>query len=120
MLFNPFDPNCPSGRALDLISSKWTSLVVMSLSEGIKRYSDIQREIPTVSHKMLTQTLRRLEMRGLIQRTVYAEVPPRVEYALTEMGQTLVPPIKAVLSWAETYADELRRDENDPLPERVQ
>ena len=111
--YDLYDPDCPCGRALDLISSKWTSLVVISLSEGTKRYSELQRDIPTVSHKMLTQTLRKLEEKGLIQRVVYAEVPPRVEYTLTKMGQTLVAPIFAVISWAETYADELSRDDSD-------
>jgi DNA-binding HxlR family transcriptional regulator len=104
------DSNCPTGQALDLISSKWTSLVIMSLSEGTKRYSDLQRDIPLVSHKMLTQTLRRLEQKQLIVRVVYAEVPPRVEYTLTEMGQNLIPAIKNVLAWAETYAFELSQE----------
>ena len=102
------DPYCPTGQALDLISSKWTSLVLISLSEGTKRYSELQRDILVVSHKMLTQSLRRLEEKGLIQRVVYAEIPPRVEYSLTEMGQALIPPLLSVLAWAEAHVDQLK------------
>ena len=105
------DSHCPTGQVLDLISSKWTSLVLVSLSEGTKRYSELQRDIPVVSHKMLTQSLRRLEEKGLIQRVVYAEVPPRVEYTLTELGESLIPPLLSVLSWAQTHADELNQSE---------
>jgi DNA-binding HxlR family transcriptional regulator len=103
------DPYCPTGQVLDLISSKWVSLVLISLSEGTKRYSDLQKDIPVVSHKMLTQSLRRLEEKGLIQRMVYAEVPPRVEYTLTELGESIIPPLLSVLAWAETHADELNK-----------
>lgn len=105
--YDVYAPGCPSEQALELIASKWTALVVILLAEGTKRYSELQRAIPAVSHKMLTQTLRRLEEKHLIVRQVYAEVPPRVEYSLTPVGETLVPTLRSLRDWAEAHAYEL-------------
>ncbi|MFD9127605.1 winged helix-turn-helix transcriptional regulator [Kitasatospora sp. NPDC059571] len=85
---------------LDRICDKWTLLVVATLDEGRLRFTDLHRHIPGVSQRMLTLTLRNLEKDGLVSRTAYAEVPPRVEYALTPMGKSLIPPALALASWA--------------------
>ena len=96
-----FDPNCPSRVVLDRIAEKWTGLIVLALSEGTLRFSELRARIGGVSPKVLTQTLRGLERDGLVTRSVYAEVPPRVEYALTPLGRSLREPIEAVQAWAE-------------------
>lgn len=98
---NVYDADCPTRQVLDRIGDKWTTLVIGMLEEGSKRFSELQRSIGGISQKMLTQTLRSLERDGLVNRTVYAEVPPRVEYALTPLGETLCAPIAAIRQWAE-------------------
>jgi DNA-binding HxlR family transcriptional regulator len=94
---------CPSRAALDRIADKWTVLIVVALSDGPRRYSELRAAIDGVSEKMLTQTLRSLERDGLVERTVHPTVPPKVEYRLTELGQTLQAPLNAVRDWAELY-----------------
>ena len=98
---NVYDANCPTRHVLDVIADKWTTLIVCLLQNRPLRFATLQRQIGGISQKMLTQTLRALERDGLVQRTVYAEVPPRVEYALTPMGQTLCEPIYAIFNWSE-------------------
>jgi DNA-binding HxlR family transcriptional regulator len=85
---------------LDRICNKWTLLVVATLDQGKLRFTDHHRQIPGISQRMLTLTLRNLERDGLVSRTVHAEVPPRVEYALTPTGKSLLPPALALASWA--------------------
>ena len=101
--FGPLDPyndGCPTRRILDLIGDKWTVLIVGTLSSGPKRFSEIRRNVGGISQKMLTQTLRALERDGLVTRTVFAEVPPRVEYELTAAGLTLREPLLAIERWS--------------------
>jgi DNA-binding HxlR family transcriptional regulator len=98
---------CPTRTVLDLIGDKWTALIIGLLEDEPKRFSELHRMIAGISHKMLTQTLRSLERDGLISRTVYAEVPPRVEYSLTPLGKTLCAPLAAIRQWAEDYIDEV-------------
>src|SRR5215470_11901367 len=100
-----YSANCPTRQVLDLIADKWAALVVGLLEDGPQRFAALQRQIGGISQKMLTQTLRELERDGLVQRTVYAEVPPRVEYALTPLGQTLRAPIAALIGWAEEHIE---------------
>ena len=101
---NVLDPNCGSRRALDLIADKWTMLVVYVLAaHKTVRYGELQRQIGGISQKMLTQTLRKMEHDGLINRTVYPVVPPKVEYSLTPLGCTLIEPLSALCQWSETY-----------------
>ncbi|MGY0019844.1 winged helix-turn-helix transcriptional regulator [Streptomyces sp. cg35] len=92
------------GRAiravLDRICDKWTLLIVATLEEKRMRFTELQRHVPGISQRMLTLTLRNLERDGLVSRTAYAEVPPRVEYALTPMGESLIPPALALAGWA--------------------
>jgi DNA-binding HxlR family transcriptional regulator len=96
-----FDPQCPTRLVLDRIGDKWTSLVVLLLSDGRMRFTDLRGRIGRVAPKVLTQTLRRMERDGLISREIFAEVPPRVEYSLTDLGRSLIEPIAVIADWAE-------------------
>ena len=97
-----YEGQCPSREALDRIGDKWSSLIVGLLEEGPMRFSDLQRAIGGITQKMLTQTLRSLERDGLVKRTVYPEVPPHVEYQLTDLGATLIEPLAVLRDWAQT------------------
>jgi DNA-binding HxlR family transcriptional regulator len=98
--WNPYDRNCPTRELLNRIGDRWTVLVIGALSDEPRRFSQLARRVDGISQKMLTQTLRTLERDGLVTRTVYAEVPPRVEYQLTELGRTLRAPLKTLEDWA--------------------
>lgn len=99
---DPFFPECPIRNVLARIGGKWTLAVLYTLaSNGTPmRFKEIERANPDCSQKMLTQTLRGLEADGLVSRTVYPEMPPRVEYALTERGQSFMPVMRQLLDWA--------------------
>jgi DNA-binding HxlR family transcriptional regulator len=100
---NVLDPNCPSRVVLDRIADKWTGLIVLALADETLRFGELRERIGGVAPKVLTQTLRALERDGLVTRTVYAEVPPRVEYSLTRLGRSLREPLEAVQVWAERH-----------------
>ncbi|MGJ6966816.1 winged helix-turn-helix transcriptional regulator [Streptosporangium sp. G11] len=85
---------------LDRICNKWTLLIVATLDQGSLRFTDLHQQVPGISQRMLTLTLRNLERDGLVSRTVYAEVPPRVEYELTPAGKSLISPALALAGWA--------------------
>lgn len=87
-------------EVLDRIGDKWSLLVIGTLADGALRFSELQRHIPGVSQRMLTLTVRQLERDGLLTRSVFAEVPPRVEYELTPLGRTLIEPSIALATWA--------------------
>lgn len=97
---NPYLKGCPSRRILDRIGDRWTVLIVGRLSAGTARFSELLRGIDGISQKMLTHTLREMERDGLVVRTVYPEVPVRVEYSLTDAGHSLRAPLKALEEWA--------------------
>jgi DNA-binding HxlR family transcriptional regulator len=99
--------DCPSRKILDRVGDKWSTLLIVLLDDGSKRFSELRRSIHGISHKMLTQTLRNLERDGLVNRTVYAQVPPRVEYALTPMGKTLYAPVTSLLRWSEEHVNQV-------------
>lgn len=82
------------------IGDKWSLIVIRTLDAGPQRFTALRHSIPGISQRMLTLTLRQLERDGLVSRTIYGEVPPRVEYALTELGETIVPPVIALATWA--------------------
>lgn len=103
--YNVLWSECPSRMVIDLIADKWTMLVIYALSKGTARHSELHRAIAGISQKMLTQTLRRLEAHGLVERTVYPVVPPKVEYNLTSLGQSLLVPVTALKTWAEENSD---------------
>ena len=96
-------PNCPVETTLTLISDKWKVLILRDLLSGTKRFSELKRSIGSVSQKVLTAQLRQMEDSGLLTRTVYPEVPPRVEYTLTELGYSLKPILDAMRNWGEEY-----------------
>lgn len=98
--WDPYDRNCPTRRLLDRIGDRWTVLIVGALADGPLRYSEIGARVDGVSQKMLTQTLRGLERDGLVKRTLIPQIPPRVDYELTDAGKTLREPLKALESWA--------------------
>jgi DNA-binding HxlR family transcriptional regulator len=97
------------GDILNRIGDKWSVMVVGRLKGGTMRFSELRRAIDGVSQRMLTLTLRNLERDGLVTRTVYAEIPPRVEYTLTEMGRTLTGPIGALWDWAAEHQDQVAK-----------
>jgi DNA-binding HxlR family transcriptional regulator len=99
--FDAFVAECPSRELLNRLSDKWVSLVLVALSPGSLRFSELQRRIDGVSQKMLTQTLRTLQRDGLVSRTVTPSVPIRTDYDLTELGRTLLPIMAAIKVWAE-------------------
>ncbi len=100
-----FSGRCPSRMALSAVADKWLVLVVHALQHGTARHGELMRQIDGVSQPALTRTLRQMEAAGLVTRTVYPEVPPRVEYALTERGQSLAGPVTALADWAEANMD---------------
>lgn len=96
-------PACPVETTLTLISDKWKVLILRDLLTGTKRFGELRKSIGTVSQKVLTSQLRQMEESGLLTRKVYAEVPPRVEYTLTELGYSLKPIMDAMWAWGENY-----------------
>jgi DNA-binding HxlR family transcriptional regulator len=100
---DPYAKNCGSRQVLDRIGDRWSVLVVLTLADGVKRYSELAQRIEGVSQKMLTQTLRGLERDGLVTRTVHATVPPRVDYALTDLGRSLLDLVSGLEGWATTH-----------------
>ncbi len=101
--------NCPTREILDRIADKWTTLIIGLLTQAkSRRFNELRRAIGGISQKMLTQTLRDLERDGLVKRTIYAEIPPRVEYELTQLGRTLCEPLSALGKWASDHIDEVR------------
>ena len=99
----PVLPACPVETTLTLISDKWNVLILRDLLSGTKRFGELKKSIGHVTQKVLTAQLRQMEESGLLTRTVYAEVPPRVEYTLTELGYSLKPILDAMLVWGENY-----------------
>lgn len=96
-------PACPVETTLMLISDKWKVLILRDLLPGTKRFGELKRSVGNVSQKVLTAQLRQMEDSGLLVRKVYPEVPPRVEYTLTDLGYSLKPILDAMLSWGEAY-----------------
>ncbi|MGH6960018.1 MAG: winged helix-turn-helix transcriptional regulator [Dongiaceae bacterium] len=92
-------PDCPTRRTLELVADKWTPLIICVLSDGTARYSELQRRCVGISRKMLSQTLRRMERDGLVLRAVFPEVPPRTEYSLTDLGESLIEPLTGLCAW---------------------
>ena len=101
-------PACPVETTLMLIGNKWKVLILRDLLPGTKRFGELKKSIGNVSQKVLTAQLRDMESNGLINRKVYPEVPPRVEYSLTELGQSLKPILDAMWNWGEEYKASLK------------
>jgi len=100
-------PTCPSRVILNRIGDRWTIFVIIALADETLRFTELRKRIGGVTPKVLTETLRALESDGLVRRDAYAEMPPRVEYSLTDLGASLLGPIDAVRSWAELHVDEV-------------
>ena len=105
--WDQFNSQCPSRQVLDRIGDRWSVLILVALSHGPMRYTELSRRIDGVSQKMLTQTLRGLERDGMVARTVHPVIPPRVDYELTDLGRTLRRPISALEAWAIDHMDDV-------------
>ncbi|MEE1019077.1 MAG: helix-turn-helix domain-containing protein [Acutalibacteraceae bacterium] len=101
-------PACPVETTLTLIGDKWKVLILRDLISGTRRFGELKKSIGSVSQKVLTAKLRDMEESGLVKRKVYAEVPPRVEYSLTETGKSLEPVLDAMKNWGEDYKASLK------------
>lgn len=110
ILFNDKKYNCPMELTVDLIGGKWKALILWHLAEGTLRFNEIRKLFPEVTQKILTQQLRDMEDKGLILRRVYAQVPPKVEYSLTEFGRSLMPVLYAMNAWGTDYVGQMRDD----------
>ncbi|MDX2137618.1 MAG: helix-turn-helix domain-containing protein [Chloroflexota bacterium] len=105
----PLTERCPIENTLDILGGKWKPLILYFLFKGTKRFGELQRLMPNVSRQMLTQHLRELEADSIIHREVYQQVPPKVEYSLTELGKSLVPVLMVMLDWGVQYKDRQSR-----------
>ena len=108
-----FERGSRSRRALEPIADKWAGLIVYALSRGLMRHNWLYREIEGISQKMLTKTLRRLERDGLVRHEAYPVVPPRVEYSLTPLGETLIRILAELCAWAEEHIEEVEAARRD-------
>lgn len=106
-------PACPVETTLQLISNKWKVLILRDLMNQTMRYNELRNSIGTISQKVLTANLRAMEEDGLLTRTIYPEVPPRVEYTLTELGKSLKPILDAMLQWGSEYQKEIQKETVD-------
>lgn len=102
-------PACPVETTLTLIGDKWKVLILRDLMPGTKRFGELKKSVGNVSQKVLTAQLRDMEENGLIDRKAYAEVPPRVEYSLTELGLSLKPVLDALRNWGEDYKEKYNK-----------
>ena len=103
-------PECPVATTVSLIGSKWKLLIMRNLLARPWRFNELQKSIDGISQKALTEALRSMEADGIVSRTVYPEVPPRVEYALTELGESMRPIIKSMESWGMAYKEQLQTE----------
>jgi DNA-binding HxlR family transcriptional regulator len=94
---------CPVEALIDAIGGKWKIPILSLLFQGTKRYGELRQQLPGITERMLTMQLRELEQSGLVLRTVYPEIPPKVEYSITELGMSLKPVLREMLGWSETY-----------------
>jgi DNA-binding HxlR family transcriptional regulator len=113
--------SCPITPVVDLVFSRWTTPILWKLNEhGRQRFVELQRRIVTITPKVLTQRLRQLERDGLVERTYHPEVPPRVEYEITELGRSLAPVFHALATWSDAHLDKVETArinyDTDPLP----
>jgi len=108
------ETNCPAEFTLAMIGGRWKIPLIFHLLPGAKRFSELARMLPGVTQKMLTQQLREMERNGLVERKVYAQVPPKVEYALTSLGRSLKPVVDAMCQWGELHGAQTASREAQP------
>lgn len=121
---NAYLRDCASRKVLDAIANKWTCLLIDALRDGPVRFGVLRRRLDGITQKSLTQTLRNLERDGMVARTIYPTIPPRVDYALTELGHSLVTLMEGIRCWSEDHVDEIlaaresfdRRAAEEPRP----
>ncbi|MFZ1412617.1 MAG: helix-turn-helix domain-containing protein [Micropruina sp.] len=111
--WNVLIATCPSRTSLAKIANKWTAMIVIALSDGPLRFGALRERVDGISGKVLTETLRDLERDGILSRTMYNQMPPRVEYELTPVGQTLRQPLTALGRWAEEHIEDVLRARED-------
>lgn len=111
---------CPTETALDVIGGKWKGMILFYLAGGTKRFNELRRLIPEITQRMLTTQLRSLEQNGIVRRTVYPEVPPRVEYSLTETGQGLIPVLQELERWGKSYLSYIQTAEPSDSQQSLQ
>ena len=105
--YDAFMASCPTRQVMSTIGDKWSALLVNALADGPRRHGELARTVAGVSQKMLTQTLRTLERDGLVTRSITPTVPVRVDYELTELGQSLVPILQQLKQWSETHIEQV-------------
>jgi DNA-binding HxlR family transcriptional regulator len=113
---------CPVEASLDIIGGKWKAVILFHLLDGTKRFNELRRLLPKVTQRMLTRQLRELEKDRLVERTIYPEVPPKVEYSLSEFGMTVEPILRLLQKWGIQYLDQinaLRQGESDKTVART-
>lgn len=98
-------PECPVEMTLQLIGDKWKILIIRDLLTGTKRFGELKKSLGSITQKVLTQNLRAMEEDGLVSRKVYAEVPPKVEYSLTDTGRSLMPVLDSMVVWGSVYKE---------------
>ncbi|MEC7119476.1 MAG: helix-turn-helix domain-containing protein [Pseudomonadota bacterium] len=96
---------CPMSIALAVVGGKWKGLILYHLHDGTKRFNQLMRLMPSITQRMLTRQLRELEAHGVIERRIYPQIPPKVEYSLSELGQTVIPVIQQLSSWGRQYRE---------------
>ena len=106
-------PECPVATTVMMIGSKWKLLIMRNLLARPWRFNELQKSIDGISQKALTEALRSMEADGIVSRTVYPEVPPRVEYALTELGESMRPIIKSMETWGMAYKEQMQEEQYD-------
>ena len=106
--WNVFDSNCPTRQVLDCIANKWTVLIIRRLADGTLRFAQLRRAVDGISQKVLTNTLRDLERDGIVTRRIYATVPPKVEYSLTNLGRSLCNLVEGICTWAEANIEQVQ------------
>lgn len=109
----PSSFNCPVEATIELIGGKYKSVILWHLTDNVKRFGELKRLLPRATEKMLAQQLRDLERDGLIIRTVYPVVPPKVEYSLSDLGRTIIPVLDAMCSWGEGYLASLKEKDRE-------
>ncbi len=106
--WNVFDSHCPTRQVLDLIADKWTVLIIRRLADGTLRFAQLRRSVDGISQKVLTNLLRSLERDGIVTRRIYASVPPKVEYSLTNLGRSLCNLVEGICGWAEANIEQVQ------------
>ncbi|WP_238906727.1 helix-turn-helix domain-containing protein [Clostridium sp. YIM B02506] len=113
MIFKGTEYNCSMELTLDIIGGKWKPIIIWNLGKETMRFNELKRKLPNITHKMLSQQLKALEENNLIARKVYSEVPPKVEYSLTDQGESLLPLLITLCEWATNHVASIQVEESE-------